>query len=172
MSSGKSFARATWGQLRTDDLQGYPDKSIFRRLKQVVREIYQELDDLRGTYGGFAKIITSSGANSGAPVNFSPIFSGMTITGNVTVAGYLTSVGNLISMQIVITPSAGGTHAATGAQCLNLPTAAKVPAHVQVMDMTLNGLVGDSYLQGSVMKLPDWPATGNTYLISVLYPIA
>ena len=170
MSAGKSFARSTWGQLRTDDLQGYPDKSIFKRLKQVIREIYQELDDLRGTYGGFAKIVTASGTNSGGPVTFLPVFSGVTLTGTVSVAGYLTTVGNLINLQITLTPSVGGTHSAAAAKCLNLAVPAKVPAHVQVIDMTLNGLVGDSYLQGSTLNLPDWPATGNTYLISVLYP--
>lgn len=59
MTVGLPFARSAWAQLPVADLKGYTDPSALRKLKGTIKDIYDELDWMRGTFSTKAEYSTT-----------------------------------------------------------------------------------------------------------------
>lgn len=61
-SGSKQFASSAWLAIPEQDLvvQGYRDRSVFRRIKAAIRDLYNQVDYLLAINGGTPQVVTST----------------------------------------------------------------------------------------------------------------
>jgi hypothetical protein len=166
---GIPFARNTLGQIPVQDLINYYDRSVFRRIRACLQEIYAEIDQMRGVQGGNAEYSTlaSLPANSGTYI---PVFTSLTTTGSPTYTGSWWQAGKIRRVQILITAAGGTTKSVQGTTTVTLPFSSSSISYgdVRVYDLSTRYALGQ--IQGidnnsSKIYLPNWMINGHNLAI-------